>query len=103
MCRKNAAEKREKKNQFILVKERMMRKEERRKGTARENPCKKFAFFIRTFEGLFLPFFVRQTTQKKAVRWFFHNSTMMKMMANEAFNQRVRERVRGAASIRNIT
>lgn len=81
-----------KKNQFILVKERMMRKEERE--PQGKNPCKKFAFFIRTFEGLFLPFFVRQTTQKKAVRWFFHNSTMMKMMANEAFNQRVRVRER---------
>lgn len=59
-----------------------------------KNPCKKFAFFIRTFEGLFLPFFVRQTTQKKAVRRFFHNSTMMKMMANEAFKQTERKRGR---------
>lgn len=49
MCRKNAAEKREKKNQFILVKERMMRKEERRKGTAREKPLQKVRIFYPHF------------------------------------------------------
>lgn len=106
MCRKNAAEKREKKPIYFSERKNDGKKKEEREPQGK-NPCKKFAFFIRTFEGLFLPFFVRQTTQKKAVRWFFHNSTMMKMMANEAFNQREwereRERVRGDASIRNIT
>lgn len=97
MCRKNAVEKREKKTIYFSERNNDGKKKEEREPQGK-NPCKKFAFFIRTFEGLFLPFFVRQTTQKKAVRRFFHNSTMMKMMANEAFKRTERKRGRGESA-----
>lgn len=75
MCRKNAVEKREKKTIYFSERNNDGKKKEEREPQGK-NPCKKFAFFIRTFEGLFLPFFVSQTTQKKgssAVFPQFHN------------------------------